>query len=368
MRLRAVEIPARMAQDMTPPNQGHHVSSDPFSPQKMSNGVVPSLYLQHAALRASNSHSAYRSGTSPQACRSSDLTLPNGNQEALATYPHPSNPPHQQSPISSLDTNGQIVNSLPASGEQFQNSRPASKHSSEQHPSLGASESQIVSQRPHPTSQTSPILNQTPNGVGATPSSQPQGHRLPSPVINRPTMSPTQGNPDVGPLAGVPQKSLGKTSMSSPPSQSHTHQSHSAFPPGTHTPRVAPHMNGLPHPYPSSPNAAMNHSNQPHRLSGLSPTKHATTLPPPTPHTSHNPSSLTPHHPQTATTTDSRRVSGTPVLPPSERLQPSATQLSKTPVPTPSKALTPASMGKTELRRVSEEIREGFERERDQRG
>ena len=162
--------------------------------------------------------------------------------------------------------------------------------------------------------------------------SSPMPHRIPSPIMNRPTMSPTQGNPDVGPIAGVPGSSplMQPASMVTPYANGH-------------------HANGmLPQSTPNQPTFSQNSSfsasqqsaTQP--VSGLSPVKQRTSASPiPQP-------SLVPTKSGTYTTPSSsfnaaasRTVSGTPIFPPAENLAPSPQQLNREPVPTPSKHSPP---------------------------
>ncbi len=189
----------------------------------------------------------------------------------------------------------------------------------------------------------------------ATPASTPlsNGGRLPSPLLNRPTMSPTQGNMDVGLIASIPQRPL---------------QSPQRAPDGVPSPANGPlsHLQATPTPIPQSQFQNVRQTpisrtpNYP--LSGLSPKKQQTPgpLPPPgvipqkstsmsPPPTSFsstqqlNPSMTTassvPHAGET------RNISGTPIMPPVEKLQPSPQQLrnssSNGPVPTPSKQPPP---------------------------
>ena len=60
--------------------------------------------------------------------------------------------------------------------------------------------------------------------------------------------------------------------------------------------------------------------------------------------------------PPHASTIKQRTVSGTPIIPPTEKLIPSPEQLNKQPVPTPSKQPIPAKIGDDEHRRVSGEM------------
>ena len=207
-------------------------------------------------------------------------------------------------------------------------------------------------------SQQSPYTQPRPSsshGIPPRPTSshnQPNGQptpaaRLPSPVLNRPIMSPSQGNYDVGPVAGIPQK----TPYGSSPSLPSAYLAN-----GTPTlPRVRPHQtpsttNQAQRPLSSSSASSGTPQQQqtPMTMSGVSPTKHAmvnSPLPPP----SNVPTKMSISPPRTAQS--ARTVSGTPIIPPTEKLRPSTEQMSHmggqegvpTPhkvdaVPTPSKA------------------------------
>ena len=127
------------------------------------------------------------------------------------------------------------------------------------------------------------------------PSSSHSTQNLPSPMKNRPSMSPTQGNPDVGALAfpkGTPINGHLPTSRPSatypstynPPTKQ---LNSSPPPPSTFLPSSSPMM-----PPPTQQHRAS--------LSGLSPSKHS----PPRPSSSHS-------------------VAGTPIVPPVTNLEPS---------------------------------------------
>lgn len=194
-----------------------------------------------------------------------------------------------------------------------------------QQPSLRPASSH--SQTPAPASAHSQV-----NG-----NSSPMPHRIPSPIMNRPTMSPTQGNPDVGPIAGVPgsSPSMQPAFMVTPYTNGH-------------------HANGLPpQSTPNQPTFSQNSSfsasqqsaTQP--VSGLSPVKQRTSVSPiPQP-------TLVPTKSSTYTTPSSSfnaaascTVSGTPIFPPAENLAPSPQQLNREPVPTPSKQSPPLPQGR----------------------
>jgi hypothetical protein len=362
MKFRAIEIPAQQPHNGWPPNQGPSLKAPMESPPQATNRPVPSPYLQHAASNTLNGHSAPQTSQSPNTRPTSSSVYLNGSHEPQTTYPYPSNPPHHQSTAPPVYANGHAFNTFQVAPQQSRGSRPASGHASNQYLAYGAHQPLNVSQpRSLPTDSTPqprPIINQTPYGAVPTPSSQHQG-RLPSPILNRPSMSPTQGNPDVGPVAGVPERSPAGTAMSPPPSQPTPNQVHN---PSINQPHNSPHQSP---PYQNGESnlqfqyTNINHSQNPHQhhhLSGLSPTKHSPNLQPPGQPTSRITPSPSPY-PLSATGPRGRSVSGTPIFPPTEMLQPSPRQLSKSPVPTPSKGMTPASLGEGELKRITEEIR-----------
>lgn len=206
--------------------------------------------------------------------------------------------------------------------------------------------------------------SKTANGQPVTSSG-----RLPSPVVNRPTMSPTQGNMDVGPVAGIPLSSqgvngdvaryaIGPAKANGTPSHLQatprpTSQSQSQQPPAqTPTPTqplsgLSPRKQQTPQPFPS-PTIVSAKAN---------PNSASTALAPGT-STSKSPNFTSPTIDSGAITaitapsirgggpaTEKRSVSGTPILPPVENLRPSPEQLrnmsSTEPVPTPSKQMQP---------------------------
>ncbi|RMD40870.1 hypothetical protein DV735_g4259, partial [Chaetothyriales sp. CBS 134920] len=123
--------------------------------------------------------------------------------------------------------------------------------------------------------------------------------RLPSPVVNRPVMSPSQGNYDVSSVAGIPH-----TAAAPPPPLPHS---------SNRTTSPSPTISATP-----TTHASCAPLSQP--LSGISPTKNQAASPR-----------------SAATDAPLRSVSGTPVFPPTEKLMPSPDQLNQEPVPTPSK-------------------------------
>lgn len=369
MKFKAIEIPAQGLQTARPPNQG--LSSDTpieFS-RPMANGVSPSPYLQHAASSTLNGHSAHRASQSPHKRPTSSSTYLNGSLKTHATYSSPLNAPHHPSAGSSVYTNGHASNSIQVPPQQARGGRPESEYGTNQYPQNGVSQPQGISERACPPTNSTPIARPTPNhnqyGPLATPLPQPQC-RLPSPVLNRPSMSPTQGNPDVGPVAGVPQWCEVGNALSAPPYPATVSESQngSATPPFTNH-LTTPQLNGD-RSTQSRAASISQHQHQP--LSGLSPTKHSPALQQnPRPSTSHTTSSPSPHLASVSVSASAvsgggsgsgggrRSISGTPIFPPTEMLQPSPKQLSRSPVPTPSKVSTPAGVRESELRRVGED-------------
>lgn len=153
------------------------------------------------------------------------------------------------------------------------------------------------------------------------PSSSYSTHNsYPSPIQNRPSMSPTQGNHDVGPLVGFPQPGAPNGSVPSTPF--HRNQAH---------PASSPYINQTPSASFSSttPHASFAHTpppsySQPVAMSGLSPTKHSPPRGPPT---------------------FSPSVGSASVLPPVQKLHPSPKLMGRSspdaPVPGPIKSMTP---------------------------
>lgn len=199
-----------------------------------------------------------------------------------------------------------------------------------------ASKPQPISVARSPTRQVLPQVDSHAIGDGA---------RHPSPVFNRPTMSPTQGNMDVGPVAGVPQKS----SVHGHTTNGNGVNGVSQYP--VATPRASSH-----------PSSAQTPTTMP--LSGLSPKKQQTPIafatplhvPKPgglsTPLASSQQTSLNAPTGPGSSQVQKRSVSGTLILPPVENLRPSPEQMrnmsSNEPVPTPSKQSPPQTFYNTD--------------------
>lgn len=154
-----------------------------------------------------------------------------------------------------------------------------------------------------------------------------------SPIQNRPSMSPTQGNRDVGPLAGFPPSTIPNGSLPSTPY-------------GQHRPIARPQDRGVPsfsssidqrttsfsesfapHHTPPPPGSQNNNNLA---LSGLSPTKNDSP------------------RPVTASS-----VSSASILPPIHRLEPSPKLMGRSsvdaPIPPPVKMMTPEQEGRRQL-------------------
>ncbi|KAL1954358.1 hypothetical protein VTO42DRAFT_1385 [Malbranchea cinnamomea] len=151
---------------------------------------------------------------------------------------------------------------------------------------------------------------------------------FPSPIQNRPSISPTQGNRDVGPLAGFPPSSQPNRTAPSTPfgSQSQSDlNSGSPYPVGP--PNQSPSLSFSSTATPQA-NNSFSHTPPQNRyspgttMSGLSPTKHSPPQPPPF-----------------------GDIGNTSVLPPVQQLQPSPKLMGRAspdaPIPPPVKSMTP---------------------------
>jgi hypothetical protein len=187
-----------------------------------------------------------------------------GQQWGYPPPPLPQNP--VQRPGSSHQQNGSFNGSFTNGYGQHQQVYPATHSSS------------VQNGRPQSSEGVS-----LPTSSGYVNGQQTPAARLPSPVVNRPIITPSQGNYDVGPVAGIPQYNH--------------HEGPQSLHGGTPTPSLGPRSNGPG----SSPT-----------FSGVSPVKHAPSVP--------------------------GSVSGTPVFPPAAKLAPSP---EAGPVPTPTKHETP---------------------------
>lgn len=372
MKFKAVDLPAQGSQIVRPPNQGQSPDTPIESFRPVVNGVSPSPYLQHAASSTLNGYSAHHVNQSSSKGPTSSSNYLNGSSKPHATYSSPSNAPHHPSAGSSEYTNGHASHSFRAPPQQARGNRPASGHGTNQYRQNEENQPQSMSERARPPPKSTPIVRPTPNynqySPLSTPLPQPQ-RRLPSPVLNRPSMSPTQGNPDVGPVAGVPQWCEPGNTSSAPSYPSTMNEIRNGSATTQYTNHLsAPQLNGDGSTQ-SRAAGISQHQHQP--LSGLSPTKHS-----PAPH--HNPQPSASHiasspSPDLASASVSavggggggisgsgrRSISGTPIFPPTEMLQPSPKQLSRSPVPTPSKVspgTAAAYVGEGESRDIREDL------------
>lgn len=228
----------------------------------------------------------------------------------------------QQSPPQQIQSNGTYSRS-PSQGHQAPMSTPRHHAPTQSVDSTPSSQSS-----PQNASFNGLTANQRPTPIRSA--NGPSMTKLPSPIQNRPSMSPTQGNPDVGPLAGI----NARTSMS-PPLQRDvdqpsglsaisrqkgrasidTHTQYAKYQPSEGTTTPAPREVTSPTP------GFSGQQQQPTPKSGLSPVKHS---PDQTPMGSV-------HIPK------ARTVSGTLVFPPAETLQPSPEASRTLPMPTPMK-------------------------------
>lgn len=306
------------------------------------NGVPQSLPNQSPPAEKkpiANGYLYYTSRPSPTPFVTQYPPYPNG-------YPQPRVGSSSSSPQAQPPT--QLQNGYAArpgtSGAQPFPSTPYFQAGSAQNPESYAQYPQYYNGIPHQYQpyHPGPRPSQSPAPRPMSTHEAPAGARTanaglaPSPVFNRPTISPTQGNYDVGPVAGLQQRSpipsyqVPYTSPSqqqprpnSTLQQSPSRQSHPS--PMTFTPQMPTSI----------------------QLSGISPIKHS-----PIPHPSAIPQklSLSPPPPQGSppqqkgipstvppASSPNRTFSGTSVFPPAQQLSPSPEQLHRSPVPTPVK-------------------------------
>ncbi|KAL4787231.1 hypothetical protein BJX76DRAFT_319231 [Aspergillus varians] len=174
-----------------------------------------------------------------------------------------------------------------------------------------------------------PIHHFPPNGRDAPPLASSFARRpssshsihspsLPSPIQNRPSMSPTQGNRDVGPLAGFPPMASSDGPAPWTPYGQHQTPRPST---GNHASFSSIHSGNVSFAATPTANRASSPHSQPVLLSGLSPTKQSP-------------------RPMTA-----GGMAGAPILPPVQRLEPSPKLLGRSspdaPIPPPVKCMTP---------------------------
>ncbi|RMJ21768.1 PHD finger domain protein [Aspergillus sp. HF37] len=149
-----------------------------------------------------------------------------------------------------------------------------------------------------------------------------QSPNFPSPIRNRPSMSPTQGNHDVGPLAGFPLAAPPNGTVPFTPSgQRHTRPNTAGHDPSASMQGTYPSFSAA---TPSASQSSPPQSSHGVHLSGISPTKN-----------SNSPRPLT----------SGGAGGGAPVLPPIQALEPSPKLMGRSspdaPVPSPTKCMTP---------------------------
>ncbi|KAL2423402.1 hypothetical protein ABEF95_008175 [Exophiala dermatitidis] len=244
----------------------------------------------------------------------------------------------QQQPYSSHSSAGNQDTKQPHPTQTAPSSSVDSSGTARQYQDTVQNQASFAAAQSTPRQPSQPLVNgQSMNNAG----------RLSSPVINRPTMSPTQGNMDVGPVAGIPQKL--EASDAEQRTGVSTESSMNGYAHATPNGVIQPHAT------PRGPNQfhqAQTPSTQP--FSGLSPKKQRTPVPAaPTPMIPQKSNRMSPplaalSQPAASKlpgSVEKRTVSGTPIFPPVENLRPSPEQLrnmsSTEPVPTPSKQPQP---------------------------
>ncbi|OJD24716.1 hypothetical protein ACJ73_03921 [Blastomyces percursus] len=214
----------------------------------------------------------------------------------------------------------------------------------------------------HTASNTSSFSSQHPS----TTSRQGGTGRFISPIQNPPTISPTQGNRDVGPLAGFPPSSTIPNIAPPLPVAASPHGNNNDFQSRTHTTSTSAYSttrpaSRLPHSISTTTNAiatpsrnTFTHTSPPPRhqypsqtappTSGLSPTKQPRAHPqPPLPTTTTATSPFSSFGTSMSTTTAT--TTQPPILPPVQRLEPSPKLMGRTspdaPIRAPVKSMTP---------------------------
>lgn len=345
----AIEIPAKQAQKSKPPLQEHHFGLLEVYPDTILKGTTTSSDPHHDSFNTSNGGPQPSQSSFPNKGPPPGSNIPNRLDQFGATDSPPSKLTDHQTISSIVPTREHAADTFRTPSRNTQDHRPIPEYENTDYQLLNSSPEKGANSR------------QRPHGTVLTAGSQHQaGNR--SPVLDRPSMSPTQGNPDVGPVAGVPHTPATNSLLSPALSQAievQHHNSSETLDSSCQPTSVHATMNGVL----SSQEYGANSDHEPHQhLSGLSPMKQSPSLPPACGLMSaEKAASLTPRlHSANGT----RSVSGTAVFPPIERLQPSPKQLSKSPVPTPNKSMTPSSMGIGELKRVNKEILDRAEKGR----
>ncbi|KAL4933938.1 putative PHD finger domain protein [Aspergillus undulatus] len=266
--------------------------------------LPPLKFKVGSSLSAGEGHPDGTTAKTVPPTKQEDASIPNGSPSKLPQHPLPQ--PTQAIPF-------------PTSPERRSQSSYASPPRAPFSPSKGMNG--LVSSQEQP--KLPPIHHFPPNGRGPLPpapsfnrrpSSSHSTHSptLPSPIQNRPSMSPTQGNRDVGPLAGFPPMA----SSDGPAPWTHQTPRPST---ANHASFSSIHSGNVSFATPTANRASSSHSQ--HLLSGISPTKQSP-------------------RPMTA-----GGMAGAPVLPPVQRLEPSPKLMGRSspdaPIPPPVKCMTP---------------------------
>ena len=267
-----------------------------------------------------------------------------GNSTAHVASPPPPPPPGLRSPAQPATYSNSYTQHVPYQNGYSSEIRPQSSHSFSPTPNGVSQNSNNPSgrgwsaryQSSHPSQHLqhiqSPSPSQDPFQTSLSrqmPDPSIPSQNLPSPIKNRPSMSPTQGDYDTSPLNFPPAQNTNGTSLQHPlpnhdPSNSPIKQQSSPLAPSVLPPSASPILQAPPQQWspispvkqqssplaPSIPPTSTSpslHGLAQHQspippASGLSPTKHSPPRPPP-----------------------SHGVMGTPVMPPTTNLSPSPT-------------------------------------------
>ncbi|KAL3480610.1 hypothetical protein BJX99DRAFT_219878 [Aspergillus californicus] len=276
--------------------------------------------------RVGSSPSSAVEGHGNDGIATSSLPTTTEHQNAVATAPNGS-PSKQSMPHPSLPQPSTHAVPFPL----FPERRPQSSHTTSFSPRAPFSPSKGVNGlAPSQGPKLPPIHHLPSNGRGPFPSAPSFGTRrpssshsihsptLPSPIQNRPSMSPTQGNHDVGPLAGFPPMASSDGPVPWTPHAQHQTSRPST---GNHASFSSMHTGNMSFAATPTANRASSPQNTHHLLSGLSPTKQS-----PRPFTVEG-------------------MAGAPILPPVQKLEPSPKLMGRSspdaPIPPPVKCMTP---------------------------
>lgn len=257
-------------------------------------------------------HEAAHSATTGHPMAPQPLLHSNGFQHTL--HP-PVSPDRRQPPLNGTSSfNSFVAPSSPSKGSIGPGSSPPT-----------FLPKPVLNQYPqHPVQDSSSALQGIISGTSfpQRPSSShsTQSHAVPSPIQNRPSMSPTQGNRDVGPLAGFPASTMSNGSVPSTPYGQHqtAPPQYSGMPPLSSSFDRRTSFSSVHDSFAHTPPPP---GSQSMVMSGLSPTKNS-----PRPMTSGS-------------------VAGASILPPIHRLEPSPKLMGRNspdaPIPPPVKMMTP---------------------------